>query len=97
MTTQTDLIRALEMDALPVEEQESLLSELDDIAFEQTLIRILENLDDSKAEELEHMLERDPSDEEVGAFFKTHVKNLDKLLSETMDDLKSDLLAKKEN
>lgn len=83
---------ALNMDDLPVEQQEELLLEITATVFEGVVLRMTEQMDDSTRGKFEELLATEPSDEQVEAFVRENVPNADALVAETIADMRNDIL-----
>ncbi|MDB5190378.1 MAG: hypothetical protein JWN49_704 [Parcubacteria group bacterium] len=91
--TTEKLLNALDMQGLPVEQQEELLLDLNDMIFKGSLIRLIERMDDQTKDSFNELLETDPEEEVIEAFLAAHVPDADLAVQETLDELTSDILA----
>lgn len=89
----TSLLEALGIQDLSPEEQEEMLIELNDLVFKGSLIRIVELMDDETKDKFNDLLEADPPEEEIQAFFLEHVPGADKAIEETIEEIRDDILA----
>ncbi len=87
------LEKAMDLSALPIEEQEELLTELNDVAYETALLRIIEQMDDVSRDAFNALLETEPTEEQVMAFIEERVPNADEIIEATVDELQDDILA----
>lgn len=90
---QKDILNALEFNKLTPEEQEELLLDLGDLVFNGTMIRLRERMDEATAKAFDDFLATEPSSEEVAAFLADRVPGADEAVNETVDQLRSDILA----
>lgn len=93
MSTGSNLLDALELDALKPEEQEEILDDIGEIIAEGTMTRLMEQMDDATSAEFTKLLESEASEEQVDAFIKEHVPNSEQILQDTIDELQDDILA----
>lgn len=89
----TDLIDALGIRDLEPAEQEELLLDLGDLVFRGSMLRIIELMDEATQKDFESLLEHDASEDQIAAFLKERVPGADQSVQETLDELRSDILA----
>lgn len=93
-TTQPQaLFDALGLKELEAEEQEELLLEINDLVFKGFMLRLIERMDDESRDAFKALMEQDPTQEEIQAFFDKNIPGADDAIRETMDDLTNDILA----
>ena len=90
---QNDILQALDFNKLTPEEQEELLLDLGDLVFNGTLIRLRERMDEATAKAFDEFLTTEPSSEEMAAYLSEHIPGADEAVHETVDQLRSDILA----
>jgi hypothetical protein len=88
-----NILDALGIDDLLPEEQEEMLLELGDLVFRNSLVRLIERMDDATKSDFNLLLDTDPSEEVVMAFLKERIPDADKTVQEAVADLRSDILA----
>jgi len=96
MTTKpdtTDILKALDIAQLPPEAQEEILLDLGDLVFHGSILRLIERMDEKTKEDFDALLERNSSEEDVMAFLQERVPDADSAVQETIEDLRSDILA----
>ncbi len=86
---------ALELASLsPVEQEEALLT-AGDLIFKESLVRLAERMDDSMASELETLLDKGASDEEIAAFIEERVPGADEAVQGAVDEVVGAILSDK--
>ena len=89
----TDLVEALGIKDLQPSEQEELLLDLGDLVFRGSMLRLIERMDEPTQADFEELLARNPSEEQVTAFLEERVPDSGQAVEETLDELRSDILA----
>jgi GTP1/Obg family GTP-binding protein len=87
------MIDALDISALPVEEQEELLLDLNSLIFKSSLVRMIENMDEATREEFSVLMEKNPDEGELEAFLLNRVPNAEGSVQEAIETLADDILA----
>lgn len=87
------LLEALDISALPAEEQEELLLDLNSLVFRGTLVRLIERMDEDARKDFDALMETDPDEAEVEAFLMERVPDADTAVEETLQDLTNDIVA----
>lgn len=87
-----DILQALDLEALPPEEQEALLSELHELIYRGSMLRLMERMDESTKERFEKLLQDSASDEAIEAFITENVPDADAIVTETVQELTDDIL-----
>lgn len=87
------MVDALDISALPVEEQEELLLDLNSLIFKSSLVRMMENMDEATREEFSVLMEKNPDEEELEAFLLNRVPNAEESVQEAIETLADDILA----
>lgn len=87
------MVDALDISALPVEEQEELLLDLNSLIFRSSLVRMIENMDEATREEFSVLMEKNPDEEELEAFLLNRVPNAEESVQEAIETLADDILA----
>ena len=86
------LLEALDLAALPREDQEEILLSLNDIIFRGSLVRLIERMDDAEREEFSALIGEDTPEEVLTAFLKK-IPGSEEVVKETVDELTSDILS----
>ncbi|MFZ1988020.1 MAG: hypothetical protein WAV21_03265 [Minisyncoccia bacterium] len=92
VSTQKNLLQALNLEDFPLKEQEEMLLSVGDLVFKNSLVKLLEQMDDAMKDAFAALLEKNPSEEEVVAFLQK-VPGADKAVAETVQELTDDILA----
>ncbi len=92
-TNYTKVIDALDVGSLPVEEQEALLLDLNELVFKGSMVRLIERMDEATREEFTALVDSDADDDVVEAFLRQHVPDADTAVSETIADITDDILS----
>ena len=87
------MVDALDISALPVEEQEELLLDLNSLIFRSSLVRMIENMDEATREEFSVLMDKNPDEEELEAFLLNRVPNAEESVQEAIETLADDILA----
>ena len=87
------LLEALNIKELPEEDQEELLLDISDTVAENTLLLIIERMDDESADELNRLLDTEAPSEQVDAYIAEKVPDADALMEQVIREITSDLLA----
>lgn len=88
-----DILEALDISALPQDEQEELLLDLQSLVYKGSLIRLIEKMDEETQEKFNSFLDTNPDEEAVMAFIYEHIADADSVVKETLADIQSDILA----
>lgn len=88
-----NLVQALDLEALPVEDQEEVLVTMGDLIFKSSLVRLLERMDDAAKEAFVALIEKNASEIEMNDFLADKVPGADEAVAEAVEDLTSDILA----
>lgn len=89
----TNILKKLNLEALPANEQEEMLLTLSDLVFKGTLVRLVSKMDESTKDAFGKLLEKDASPDEVAAFLKERVSGSEDAARETLADISSDFAA----
>ena len=76
------MAKALGIDALPLDEQELVLERSVVIIYQSVVTRAMEEMTDDAVDEFEKMLEKEPTAEEVLAFFRANIPGFDAMIEE---------------
>jgi hypothetical protein len=87
------LVNALDLEALPLEEQNELLLDLNSVIFKKSLVRMIENMDEATREEFAALMENGASEEEIETFLTTKVPGAEEAVQEAVETLTDDILA----
>jgi 5S rRNA maturation endonuclease (ribonuclease M5) len=94
--TKTDLetiTEALDLSELPVEEQEKLLVDIQELVLKGTMARLVEQMDEKTRNEFSLLMDSDPTGDQVADFIEAHITDSDKIVQETIADFANDILA----
>lgn len=86
------VVEALDLDALPIEEQEQILLDLNGLIFRGSLVRLYETMDGATRDAFTKLLESDATPEELEAFLKEKVPEAERAVEGAVQDLVSDIL-----
>jgi len=90
---QNDLTKLLGIDTLSLEEQSAFLSEVGDVIFETSLVRLVSSLSEEGQRALEDYLDTNPEPEVLLAHLIEHYKEFSQILEEVVLEFKEDALA----
>ncbi len=90
------LITALDLDALPVEEREAFMLDLNTVIFKQALARMIEQMDEQTREDFAKLMEQESSEEELEAFLTERVPGAATAVEEAVQTVTDDILAASE-
>ena len=86
------IMKALDVGALPEDEQEEVLAKLGELVLRDTLVRCLSTLGDKEREEFAE-LTKDGTPDDVAEYLIKHVPDADKHVEEAFAELTDDILA----
>ena len=89
----TQVLDALDLSELPIEEQEEILIDLNKLVFHETILRLYERLDAKSKQEFLALLENNPDDSAVEAFLREKVFDPESAVAETVKEISDDILA----
>ncbi|MFA6407331.1 MAG: hypothetical protein WCV80_01340 [Candidatus Paceibacterota bacterium] len=87
-----DLFEALNIDGFSVEKKLEVMDEIAQVAMKGIWLKILENLSEEEQEQLNLLLDKGPSSEELTTFLKTSIPNLENLIKGEIASYKAMLL-----
>jgi hypothetical protein len=91
--SQIDLVKEMEIDKLPKEEQEKVLLELGDIIQQRILLRVVEEFPEDKKEQLLKLTEsKDASPEQFNEFVEKNLPNIEEIVSDEVEKYKKEML-----
>ncbi len=90
---QENIITALGLDELTVEEQSAFLSEVGDVVFQTSLVRLVSELSDEQQQALEAYIDTEPEPDVLLAHLLEHYEMFPKILQEAVLEFKEDALA----
>lgn len=93
MTTAQTLFDALGLDALEPAEREQAILDLYDLIFQGTLIRLIERMDEDTRTAFDQLMDADAPEDEVLAFLESRVPGAQDAVTETIEELRTDILA----
>jgi hypothetical protein len=91
--TLTPIEKALGFAELSEKEQQEVLVELNELIFKGTMIRVMEQMDESVKDEFHALIDSNASQDEIIDFIEANVPDSDALVQETVTDLTNDILA----
>ncbi len=86
------LIEALDLAALPTEEQETLLLDLNTTIFKSALLRMIETMDEPTRDEFAALMDREASEEELETFLREKVPGAEAAVNEAVETIADDIL-----
>src|SRR5690606_26676392 len=89
---QQNISKLLGIDTLPLEEQSAFLSEVGDVIFETSLLRLISSLTEEQQFALEDYLETNPEPEVLLSHLVEHYKDFSPILEEAVIEFKEDAL-----
>ncbi|MFA6364822.1 MAG: hypothetical protein WCW78_00270 [Candidatus Paceibacterota bacterium] len=87
-----DLFEALNIDGLSAEKKLEAMDEIAQVAMKGIWLKILENLSEEEQEQLNLLLDKEPSPEELTTFLKTSIPDLENLIKGEIASYKAMLL-----
>lgn len=87
------LVEALDLSALPLEEQNELLLDLNSVIFKSSLLTMIENMDEPTREEFAVLMEEEASEEDLEAFLMEKVPGAEAAVQQAVESLADDILA----
>jgi hypothetical protein len=88
-----ELLEALNLKDLSIEEQEELLLDLNDLVYKGAMMRLLEAMDPDTRTAFDVLLDSDPAEEKIQDFLEQNVPGADQAIRDTIEDLRGDILA----
>mgnify|MGYP001608058121 FL=1 len=80
---------ALDLSALPVEEQQEILIRTGTVIYQNVLMRVMEILTEEEQNEFEKLLDNEAKPEKIFSFLKNKVKDLEKIIEEEASKFKN--------
>ena len=87
------LVEALDLSALPLEEQNELLLDLNSVIFKSSLLTMIETMDEPTRDEFAVLMEEEASEEELEAFLMEKVPGAEAAVQQAVESLADDILA----
>lgn len=87
------LIEALDLNALPLAEQEEILLDMNSLIFKSSLVRMIENMDEAARDEFAALMEGEADEEELEKFLTTRVPGAEEAVQDAVEALADDILA----
>ena len=87
-----NLAEVLGITQLPLEEQAAFLSEVGDVIFQTSLVRLVSSLTPQQQQALEQYLETEPEPEVLLSHLLEHHKDFGKILEDAVLEFKEDAL-----
>lgn len=92
-TSFEQIAEALDLDSLPIDEQEQIMLDLNGLIFRGSLVRLYEQMDGATRDSFTKLLESDASPDELQAFLKDKVPGAESAVRSAVQDLVDDILA----
>ena len=86
---QKNISDALDLSALPPEEQEEIIQRVGALVYQNVLTRALEVMPESDQNDFEKLLDRNAGPEEIFMFLKNKVPDFEKMIVEEAEKLKN--------
>jgi len=77
-----DVIKDMGLEGLSVDDQEKLLSKISEVVWERSLLRLVENLTEQEAEELNNLLDREEDTKKIDDYLKEKTPDFATILKE---------------
>ncbi len=77
-----NITNVLEIDALPIEEQQEIILSVGTLIYQNVLMRIMETIAEEEQNEFEKLLDNNAGPDEVFSFFKNRVENFESIIEE---------------
>ena len=87
------ILKALDVKELSSAERDEILSDLNDIVFKGTLLRLIEEMNETTRSQFEYMLAIDSSEEEIRTFIQKNLPDAYSAVIDTLAELTGDILA----
>lgn len=87
-----DMLHALGLQDLSIEEQETLLLDMQQLIFKGSVVRMLERMSEEAKESFNTYLEGNPSEDEMMEYLEKNVPEAKDAILETLADIKNDIL-----
>lgn len=92
-TTDPDLLKALGIDLLSPEDQETLLLDLNELVYKGSLMRLVGMMDEKTKADFDKLLDSGADEEEVEDFLEARVPDSGRAVEDTIRELRDDILA----
>lgn len=86
---QKNIESVLELDNLPVEEQQEIMLRIGAIIYQNVLMRVMETMTDGDQNEFEKLLDNNAKPEEIFSFLKNKVQDFEKIINEEATKFKN--------
>lgn len=87
-----DLIKEFHLDGLPVEERQKILDEMSELISRAIWLRIMDNLNETQADELKKLLDDVSDVSMVTNFLKTNIPSIEDIVREEVAKYKEMML-----
>jgi len=87
---QDDILKELQIDQLPLEKQEEVLTAMTELLLKRLTVRVLEKLDEKQQEEFGQVSASGDPDK-ISQFFAANVPDYEKIIQEEIDLFKIDM------
>ena len=92
MKTKQDIFDAINMHSLPQEEQEEFLIDLQSLVYKNTLVRLIERMDEATKEDFNTFLTTNPDEDAVLAYIYKKIPDADALVDQVIAQMQNDIL-----
>lgn len=86
-----DIIRELNLEKLPEEEQVEMIEEMSDVVYEKIILRVLEKLSDEDSVSLTNLLNEEKFDEATN-LINDKIPNFEQIIDEEVTDFQEELI-----
>lgn len=90
---QSALADALSLEGLGREDQEEILTDLQQVFLKTSMLSLVERMDDQARARFEALLAANPTEEELLSFLRQAVPDADAVIAETIREMGNDILA----
>ncbi len=84
-----NLVKELELDTLPADKKQALISQMQDVLENRINIEIISNLSEEDKKELDSILD---SGKDMVTFLRSKIANFDVMVAETVAEFKKEIL-----
>ncbi len=86
-----NLIKELELEKMPAERQEEIISQMDEIILKEMFLKVLERLDSISQTHFKKMLEEERTPEEIRSFLEIKIPDYEEMMKKIIISLKDDI------
>ena len=85
-----NIIEILGIDKLPMEQQKDAMEKLGGLVYQEVILRVLEEMNETEKDEFEKLLEKNPDPETMFAYLASRVPNLETMVKEEAESLRAE-------